>query len=274
MWQAPPTPVSREWLPALDVPAPGPQRRWTVLLRMLLLIPQFVVVWVLTMVAVVVTVIGWFGALVLGRLPGFAADYLSAFLPYDTRVTAYLMLTVDRYPPFRFEAPEYPVQVGLRPGELNRLAVLFRIILVIPASIVQGLVYGGWWVASFVIWLVVLILGRMPQALFEATAAIVRYRMRYYAYLGMLTSAYPKRLFGDEPGSEPEGRVSATRPLVLSGAGRGLVIALLLLGLVTSTTSSIVGTLTDEGQYRYHYEDDPGNPTEKVIAPLVPGPGG
>ncbi|MET8628724.1 DUF4389 domain-containing protein [Kitasatospora sp. NPDC004669] len=266
MWQAPPAPVSHEWLPVLDMPAAGPQNRWTVLLRALLLIPQFVVVWALSVVAFFVTVIGWFGALVLGRLPGFVADYLTAFVPYETRVTAYLMLTVDRYPPFRFRTPDYPVQVGLRPGELNRLAVLFRIILVIPASIVQGLVYAGWWTVSFIIWFVVLVLGRMPQSLYEATAAILRYRMRYVAYLVMLSSAYPKRLFGEEPGSEPDGPVSATRPLVLSGAGRGLLVAFILLGLVSWTTSSITVSVPD------HDNDDGTNPTRNVIAPLVPGP--
>ncbi|MFH9347802.1 DUF4389 domain-containing protein [Kitasatospora sp. NPDC017646] len=270
MWQAPPAPapVSREWLPVLDMPASGPQYRLTVLLRILLLIPQFVVVWVLSVVAFVVTVIGWFGALVLGRLPGFVADYLTAYLPYDTRVTAYLMLTVDRYPPFRFQVPEYPVQVGLRPGPLNRLAVLFRIILVIPASIVQGLVNAGWWVVAFVIWLVVLALGRMPQPLYEATTAIVRYRMRFIAYLVMLTSAYPKRLFGEEPGSEPE-PASATRPLVLSGAGRGLLVLFLLLGLVSWATSSVTASVNSGDDN----DDDNGtNPTEHVMAPLVPGP--
>ncbi|MEE1788498.1 DUF4389 domain-containing protein [Streptomyces sp. SP17BM10] len=267
MWQAPPAPVSREWLPVLDMPGPGRQNRWTVLLRALLLIPQFVVVWVLSVVAFFVTVIGWFGALVLGRLPGFAVDYLSVFVPYDTRVTAYLMLTLDRYPPFRFRAPEYPVQVGLRPGELNRLAVLFRIVLVIPAAIVQGLVYAGWWMVGVVIWLVVLFLGRMPQPLFEATAAILRYRMRFTAYLVMLTSAYPKRLFGEEAGSEPDGPASATRPLVLSGAGRGLLVAFVLLGVVSWTTSSITASLNSD-----HHDDNSVNPTEHVIAPLVPGP--
>ncbi|MGW3045336.1 DUF4389 domain-containing protein [Kitasatospora sp. NPDC001159] len=267
MWQAPPAPVSREWLPVLDMPAPGPQNRWTVLLRALLLIPQFVVVWVLSVVAFFVTVIGWFGALVLGRLPGFVADYLIAFVPYETRVTAYLMLTVDRYPPFRFRTPDYPVQVGLRPGELNRLAVLFRIILVVPASIVQGLVYAGWWMVSFIIWLVVLVLGRMPRPLYEATAAILRYRMRYAAYLVMLASAYPKRLFGEEPGSEPDGPVSATRPLVLSGAGRGLLVGFILLGLASWTTSSITASVNSDND-----NDDGTNPTQHVIAPLVPGP--
>ncbi|MEU3572474.1 DUF4389 domain-containing protein [Kitasatospora sp. NPDC036755] len=273
MWQAPPAPVSREWLPVLDVPAPGPQSRWTVLLRALLLIPQFVVVWVLSVVAFFVTVIGWFGALVLGRLPEFAAAYLTAFLPYDTRVTAYLMLLVDRYPPFRFETPEYPVRVGLRPGELNRLAVLFRIILVIPASIVQGLVFAGWWAVSFILWLVVLVLGRMPQPLFEATAAIVRYRVRYYAYLTMISSAYPKRLFGDELDSEPTGPASATRPLVLSGGGRGLVVLFLLLGLVSSATSSITASVnSDDDNDGTNNVDDGTNPAERVVAPLVPGP--
>ncbi|MFD7904365.1 DUF4389 domain-containing protein [Kitasatospora sp. NPDC059747] len=265
MWQAPPAPVSREWLPVLDMPGPGAQNRWTVLLRLLLLIPQFVVVWVLSVVAFFVTVIGWFGALVLGRLPGFAADYLTAFVPYDTRVTAYLMLMHDRYPPFRFRTPEHPVQVELRPGELNRLAVLFRIVLVIPAAIVQGLVYAGWWMVSFVLWLVVLILGRMPQPLFEATAAIVRYRMRATAYFVMLTSAYPKRLFGEEAGSEPDGPVSATRPLVLGGGGRGLLVVFIVLGVVSWATSSITTTVTSDD------DNDSTNPTQRVIAPLVPG---
>ncbi|WP_369184684.1 DUF4389 domain-containing protein [Streptomyces sp. Y1] len=269
MWQAPPAPVSREWLPVLDMPEPGPQNRWTVLLRMLLVIPQAVVVWVLSVVAFFVTVVGWFGALLLGRLPGLVADYLGGYVPYETRVTAYLMLTVDRYPPFRFDAPEYPVRVELRPGELNRLAVLFRIVLVIPAAIVQGLLNAGWWMVAFVSWLVVLVLGRMPQPLFEATAAILRYRLRFTAYLVMLSSAYPKRLFGEEPGSEPQGPASATRPLVLSGAGRGLLVLFLLLGLVSWTTGSVTASVNSDDDN----EDDNGfNPGQHVMAPLVPGP--
>ncbi|MFJ6772838.1 DUF4389 domain-containing protein [Kitasatospora sp. NPDC091257] len=268
MWQAPPAPVSREWLPVLDMPAPGPQNRWTVLLRALLLIPQFVVVWVLSVVAFLVTVVGWFGALVLGRLPGFVADYLTVFIPYDTRVTAYMMLTVDRYPPFRFEVPDYPVQVGLRPGELNRLAVLFRIVLVIPAAIVQGLVYAGWWTVSFVLWLVVLVLGRMPQPLYEATTAILRYRMRFASYLVMVSSAYPKRLFGDEPGSEPAGPASATRPLVLGGAGRGLLVLFLIIGLASSATGSVTASVNSDDDN----DDEGSHPAQHVVAPLMPGP--
>ncbi len=57
MWQAPPAaaPYPNEWLPTLDIPAPGAQNRLTVLFRLLLLIPQFIVLWVLSIVAFVVT---------------------------------------------------------------------------------------------------------------------------------------------------------------------------------------------------------------------------
>jgi hypothetical protein len=119
-------------------------------------------------------------------------------------VSASLYLLTDRYPPFAFTAPEYPVQVELHPdGPLNRLAVLFRIILAIPAIVVASVVAAGWSALAFFSWLVVLILGRMPEPLFEATAAIVRYSMRLAAYFLMLTPAYPKRLFGDPPASVP-----------------------------------------------------------------------
>ena len=89
-----------EFLPVLDVFPPERERRWTVLLRLLLLIPQAIVVALLGIVAAIVVVIGWFGALILGRLPEFAADYLAKYVAYETRVEGYGMLLVDRYPPF------------------------------------------------------------------------------------------------------------------------------------------------------------------------------
>lgn len=168
--------------------------------------------------------------------------------------------------------------------------MFFRLILVIPAAIVQGLLYAGWWLVGWISWLVVLVLGRMPEPLFEATAAILRYRMRYMAYLLMLTAAYPKGLFGDEPGgpvavpgaataaagaagaptpgaplsgSAPGARVSATRPLVLSGAGRALLVVFLLLGLVSGVTGSVTSTFTSDDDKDGWYS-----------GPTAPGPAG
>ena len=169
------------------------------------------------------------------RLPRFAADYLAKYLAYETRVEGYGMLLVDRYPPFAFDVPEYPIRIEVRPGELNRLAVFFRLLLVIPAGIVQAVIYSGWTVCCFFIWVVVLVLGRMPQAAFQATASVLRYKVRIEAYMYLLTPAYPKRLLGDQPGRDYEpswGMASATRPLVLAGGGQGLLVLFIVLGVL------------------------------------------
>jgi Domain of unknown function (DUF4389) len=232
-----------EWLPELDIDPPARQRRLTVLFRLLLLIPQYIVLYVLGIAAFVVAVIGWFAALVTGRLPDWAFTYLAGYVGYATRVGASESLLVDKYPPFSLTATGYPVRVGLRPAELNRLAVLLRIFLIIPAVIITAVVTAGWGVCSFFIWLIVLILGRMPEALFESTAAVMRYAMRVQAYWLMLTPAYPKRLFGDGSAQGGAGaRGSSTRPLLMTSAARVLLLVFIVLGVASLVTDGSFST--------------------------------
>jgi hypothetical protein len=219
-----------ELLPELDIVPPERQRRLTVLLRLLLLIPQLIAVAVLGVAVFFVAIIGWFVALFTGQLPTWAYYFLASYLAYETRVLASQSLLVDKYPPFSFDAADYPVQIELQPAELNRLAVLTRIILIIPASIVNTVITTGWGICAFFIWLIVLVMGRMPEPLFEATAAVVRYGMRVEAYWLMLTTAYPKRLFGDGEGQATPG-TNATRPFLMTTAGRAILIVIIVLGI-------------------------------------------
>ena len=171
-------------------------------MRIILAIPQLVVLYVLGIAAEVVAVICWFAALVTGRLPAGLAEFQVGYLRWTTRVYAYLFLLTDVYPPFEFEESQYPVRMRAEPGPLNRLAVLFRIILVIPALIVSVLLaYGVSFLVMFVTWLIVLIAGRMPRPLHEALAAVVRYEVRVHGYFLMLTARYPGGLFGDPAAS-------------------------------------------------------------------------
>ncbi|WP_436775408.1 DUF4389 domain-containing protein [Yinghuangia sp. YIM S09857] len=255
------------------MPFPEHQNRWTVFLRLLLLIPQYIVLAVLSIVAVITAIVGWFAALVLGRLPSPIRGFLTGFLRYDTRVNASMMLLTDRYPPFRLgEVPGYPVRIDIAPVHLNRLAVFFRILLMIPAMIIQAIVSAGWWSVAFISWLVVLIMGRMPEPLFEATSAILRYRMRLGAYSLMLASSYPKRLFGDAPeaawsatpapaaapaqagkgpdeitaGSTSVAARSATRPLRVGTAGKVLIGVFIVLGLGSVAANSANWSMDDD----------------------------
>ncbi|WP_405896348.1 DUF4389 domain-containing protein [Streptomyces sp. NBC_00727] len=240
-----------EFRPELDVVEPARQRRLTVFFRLLLLIPHAVVLFFLEIAAFFTLVFGWFAALALGRLPGPVYRFLAQVLAYRTRVAASAMLLADSYPPFTLsQPPHYPVRIDVRPTRLNRLAVFFRLILVIPAAIVQGLVTCGWSALAILWWLITLILGRVPRPLFEATAATLRYETRVSAYFSLLSPAYPKGLFGEDALSVPQGQPrSATRPLVMSTGGKALVVLFLVLGLIGSVTTSVTRSSSDDTEY-------------------------
>lgn len=69
-----------EFLPILDIRAPERQRRWTVLLRLILLIPHAIWLSLVGIAVSVVAVISWFAALFLGRLPEWSARFLSGYV--------------------------------------------------------------------------------------------------------------------------------------------------------------------------------------------------
>ncbi|HEU4399689.1 MAG TPA: DUF4389 domain-containing protein [Actinomycetota bacterium] len=256
--------------PALVVERVERRGRLSVAFRLLLLLPQLVVLYVLLLVGLVAVVLGWFAALVLGRLPEPIARYLGHLTRYTTRVYAYGWLLTDRYPPFRLSAEDYPVTVELAPGRLNRLAVLFRVLLAIPASILAGLVVAGWSVAAFFIWLLVLVAGRVPGALFDATTAVLRYNTRTTAYTWLVTAAYPGGLFGDRPvppgppapaadpvTAMPAGPTEELEPpraprglLVLSTGAKRLVVLFLVLGVAQYVAGGAVSATTTSNARR------------------------
>lgn len=184
----------------MAVAAPAQQQRVTVFFRWFMAIPHYVVLYFLAIAAGVVAFLGWWGALFTGRLPDFAANYLTGYIRWSIRVQAYVMLLTDAYPPFALDDdPAYPVRIAVAPGDrLNRLAVFFRFFLVIPASVLSSLVlFGGSTIVGFIAWLVALINGQLPTSLHLAYTAALRYLTRVNCYLYMLTPAYPGGLFGD-----------------------------------------------------------------------------
>jgi Domain of unknown function (DUF4389) len=271
---------------------PAPQSRVTVAFRIFMAIPQLIVLWLLGVAAMVITIIGWFGALFTGRLPVFAADFLTGYLRWLSRVYAYNYLLTDVYPPFTLDDADYPVRLAVMPGPLNRLAVLFRLFLLIPCWIVQAVVtYGALTIFMFVTWLIVLITGQMPDAIYQALAAVLRYQVRTLGFAVMLTSAYPAGLFGDPSAAGgwspagPAGQGYGVQPgyaqagywspaagtadglswrLVLSAAARKLVILFIVLGAVLAAVNGVVqGALASHGVSAL-------SAAEQVVADIAP----
>jgi hypothetical protein len=72
------------------------------LVKWLLAIPHYVVLFFLTIAAFVVVVIAWFAILFTGRYPRGLFDFVVGYQRWFVRVSAYaFLLTTDRYPPFR-----------------------------------------------------------------------------------------------------------------------------------------------------------------------------
>jgi len=189
----------------LAVDEPRSQRRLTVLVRLLLAIPHAVLLSFVGIAAAVVVVIGWFGALVTGSLPVFSQEFLTGYIGWQARAWAYLLLLTDRYPRIGFEAGAYPIQIFVPPpSRLNRLAVVFRLVLLVPAEVIAGVMEIGAALVGVVAWCIVLVTARLPLSLQQAFSAAVRLQIRVNGYGMLLTPVYPWwGLFGDPAGSPP-----------------------------------------------------------------------
>ena len=92
---------------ALDLRVPYPDAkaelsRGLPLVKWLLALPHYVVLGVLSVGVFVAVVIAWFAILFTGRCPRGIHDFIVGYLRWTARVYCYaLLLTTDRYPPFR-----------------------------------------------------------------------------------------------------------------------------------------------------------------------------
>ena len=88
----------------LDFPYPDAKQdlnRWLPLVKWFLAIPHYVVLFFLSIGAVVLVIGTWFAILFTGRYPRGVFDYVEGVIRWHNRVLGYAwVLVTDRYPPF------------------------------------------------------------------------------------------------------------------------------------------------------------------------------
>jgi hypothetical protein len=91
----------------LDYPYPDAERelsRGMPLVKWLLAVPHYFILFFLHIAAFFVVVFAWFAILFTGRYPRGAFEFVEGVYRWQNRVTAYAFLLVtDEYPPFRLE---------------------------------------------------------------------------------------------------------------------------------------------------------------------------
>src|SRR5581483_11390071 len=86
---------------SIDITDPvSPRDRLTVALRLLLVIPQVVVLIFVLLVWALTTIVAWFAILFTGTYPRALYEFGVGALRWRLRVEAYVLLMVDDYPPF------------------------------------------------------------------------------------------------------------------------------------------------------------------------------
>jgi hypothetical protein len=89
----------------LDIPYPDAEHdldQWMPLVKWLLAIPHYVALAFLYILLLFVVIAAWFAILFTGRYPRELFAYVVGTMRWTNRVVAYaLILTTDRYPPFR-----------------------------------------------------------------------------------------------------------------------------------------------------------------------------
>jgi len=71
-------------------------------IRMLLLIPHVVIMYVLGYIVALASLISWIPVLFTGTYPSWGRAFFGGYLRWSTRVYMYLFGLVDKYPPFEF----------------------------------------------------------------------------------------------------------------------------------------------------------------------------
>jgi len=112
-----PSTDERQWV-HLDFPYPDVRRdlnRWLPLVKWLLAIPHYIVLFFLYIAVIVVVIGAWFAILFSGRYPRGIFEFVEGVIRWHNRVVAYaFILVTDQYPPFTLRqpaagAPEAPV---------------------------------------------------------------------------------------------------------------------------------------------------------------------
>jgi len=195
----------------------APLSRWLWLVKWILVIPHYVVLFFLWIAFAVVSVIAFFAILFTERYPRALFDFNLGVLRWSWRVAyySYGALATDRYPPFSLRAePDYPARLDIAyPERLSRGLVLVKWwLLAIPHLIVVGFFLGGyhlgWWSGGLVALLTVVagvitaFTEKYPKDLFDLILGLNRWVLRVAAYVALMTDSYPPfRL--DMGGTEP-----------------------------------------------------------------------
>jgi Domain of unknown function (DUF4389) len=209
-----------------------PLNRWLWLVKWVLLIPHYIVLWFLYVAMLVLTVVAFFAILFTGRYPRAIFDFNVGVLRWTWRVGfyGYSALGTDHYPPFSLSADaDYPATLDVPyPEHLSRGLVLVKWwLLAIPQYVVVAVLVGGFGIAvhlwglvailTFFAAVALLFTNRYPRSIFDFVMGMNRWAFRVLVYVLLMRDEYPPFRF--DPGGGETPPVPSAPPAPAAGTG-------------------------------------------------------
>jgi hypothetical protein len=188
--------------------------RVSVFFRLPLAIPHLVWLFLWSILALLASILQWVVILVAGRPVSSLQAFLASWIRYGFHVYAFLFLAANPFPGFNGRFGLYPLDLVLPdPQPQSRWKTLIRLVLAVPAFVINSALATALIVNAVLMWFYALATGRAPEGLRNLSAYALRYGGQLDAYLFFLTDVYPhasplEGRIGDEPES-PAGLTAA-----------------------------------------------------------------
>jgi len=181
-----------------------PGRGWW-LLKWLLGIPHYIILFFLWIAFVAVCIIAFFAILFTAKYPKGLFEFNTGVLRWTWRVSfySYYALGTDKYPPFSLKPDDdYPADLEIEyPEKLSRGLVLVKWwLLAIPHYIVVSILEGGMGeqrgvglvlILAIFAAIALLFTGKYPKDIFKLVVGMNRWSYRVAAYASLMTDRYP-----------------------------------------------------------------------------------
>ena len=166
--------------------------RVTVFFRLLLAIPHLIWVVLWGIVAFLAAIVQWFVTLFRGTPASSLHRFISSYIRYRLHVIAFLLLVANPFPGFTGTPGLYPLDLEVEgPTRQNRWKTGFRLLLAIPAFLVNAVLSGALFSAAVLTWFYALVKGSAPWGLRNLSAYALRYDAQTNAYFLLVTDVYP-----------------------------------------------------------------------------------